>query len=103
MAKCYVYYSTQRPIAPGTCPKEGLQKVCNYSDRIPIAGIGAAWGAVVYDHELSLEDAINYELKFGGETILPVEMSSEAIDIVTATTQVSGEEAGRALKAFTLR
>lgn len=66
--KGYVYYSTQRPIAPGTCPKEGLQKVCNYSDRIPIAGIGAAWGAAVYDRELDLHEAIEYELKFGGET-----------------------------------
>ncbi len=66
--KGYVYYSTQRPVAPGTCPTEGILKISNYNNRYPIAGIGEAWGAIVYDHELSLEDAINYELKFGGET-----------------------------------
>lgn len=66
--KGYIYYSTQRPISPGTCPSKGILKVCNYSHRSPIAYIGEAWGAVVYDHELDFKEAAEYELKFGGET-----------------------------------
>ena len=66
--KGYVYYSTERPVAPGTCPSKGILKVCNYSRRSPIAGIGEAWGAVVYDRELDYTEAIEYELKYGGET-----------------------------------
>lgn len=72
--KGYVYYSTQRPIGPGTCPSKGILKVCNYGHRSPIAYIGEAsyigeaWGAVVYDHELDFKEAAEYELKFGGET-----------------------------------
>lgn len=67
MAKCYVYY-IQRRIAPESFPTEGVVKVSNYLRPSPIVGIGEAWGAIVYDHELNIEDAVNYELKFGGET-----------------------------------
>lgn len=69
--KGYVYYLTQRPIAPGACPTEGILKVSNYDSRYPIEGIGEAWGAVIYNHELSFDEICNYELKFGGETIVP--------------------------------
>ena len=66
--KGYVYYSTQRPIAPGTCPSKGILKVSNYNYRSPIEGIGKAWGAVVYDRELDLNEVCEYELMYGGET-----------------------------------
>lgn len=66
--KAYYYWLTERRVAPGAFPEEGLLKVSNFLHRSPIESVGLAWGAVVYDHELNLEDAVNYGLKFGGET-----------------------------------
>lgn len=68
--KAYVYYATQRPVSIGTCPSKGIQKIVNYNQRTPIAGIGEAWGAVLYNRELDLGEVCAYELKFGGETEL---------------------------------
>lgn len=57
------YYSTQRPVAPGTYPKRGCQKIMNFDDRIHIDEIGKeAWGYIDYDRELTPQETSNYEL-----------------------------------------
>lgn len=67
MAKCYVYY-IQRRIAPESFPTEGVVKVSNYLHPSPLEGIGEAWGAILYNRELTLQELCDYKLKYGGET-----------------------------------
>lgn len=67
MAKNYVYYSTQRPIGPGTFPKEGMVTFRNYSRRTPIYGVGMVWGFLYYNRELTIKEMADYELKWAGE------------------------------------
>ena len=44
------YYSTQRPLVPGGCPRAGVQKVHNYDEKEFCEEIGReAWGYVDYD------------------------------------------------------
>lgn len=62
----YVYWSTQRPIGIGTCPKEGMVRFHNYDKRTPIYSVGNTWGYVVYNRELSLKEVCDYELTFAG-------------------------------------
>ena len=65
--KEYVYYSTQRPIAPGTHPKEGVIQLHNYDKRSPVhtpTGIKDAWGYLIYNRELTLKEVCDYELTF---------------------------------------
>lgn len=67
----YRYYSTQRPVAPGTFPKPAGNKVFgirNYDSRIHIAEIGRdAWGYIDYTSPLDPRLAEEYELTYGGE------------------------------------
>lgn len=57
------YYSTQRPVAPGTFPKEGVQEIQNYDSRTYVEEIGReAWGHIDYSRELSEKEAADYEL-----------------------------------------
>lgn len=57
------YYSTQRPVAPGTFPKEGVNSITNFDTRKFIPEINRyAWGYIEYDTQLSGEDAAQYEL-----------------------------------------
>ena len=60
------YYSTQRPVSPGTFPKPAGNRVldiCNYDRRIYCDDIGReAWGYIDYEHPLPPEQAANYEL-----------------------------------------
>lgn len=60
----YRYYSTQRPIDPGTIPIEPKPtKVENFAERTFIESIGRqAWGYVEYPYELSAEEFTNLEL-----------------------------------------
>lgn len=67
MAIQYVYYSTQRPVGIGTCPKKGLLDFHNYDKRVPIVGVGNVWGYLIYNRELDLHELCDYELKFAGE------------------------------------
>lgn len=61
--KLYCYYSTQRPIGPGTCPKRPLE-VVNYDERTPVEqGAFAAWGLLFYDRPLSAKEVSDYELR----------------------------------------
>ena len=62
----YRYYSTQRPVAPGTFPKEKGNPVDikNYDERIDIPAEGLkAWGYVEYEKPLTEKQASDYELK----------------------------------------
>ena len=62
----YRYYSTQRPVAPGTFPKENGNPVDikNYDERIDIPAEGLkAWGYVEYEKPLTEKQASDYELK----------------------------------------
>lgn len=58
------YYSTQRPIDPGTIPTEPKPtKVENFVERTFIESIGRqAWGYVEYPYELSTKEFTNLEL-----------------------------------------
>lgn len=62
----YAYYSSLRPIGPGTFPKpEGnrIIKIKNYDTRTqtPIEDV-LAWGYIVYEKPLLLTLASQYEL-----------------------------------------
>lgn len=58
------YYSLYRPIGIGCCPKQGLKEVVNFDSRKLVEEIdNYAWGYVIYDHELSPEEAARYELE----------------------------------------
>ncbi len=57
------YYSTQRPIGPGSIPMNVVIKIVNFDYRKPVPKIGRpAWGYVVYDRELTQQEARSYEL-----------------------------------------
>lgn len=60
------YYSTQRPIGPGTFPKSPENKVLeihNFDSRTFCEEIGReAWGYIDYESPLTQEQAISHEL-----------------------------------------
>ena len=57
------YYSTQRPIMPGCCPRDGVLDVCNFDKRQFCEEIGRdAWGYVEFNRELTPEELSDYEL-----------------------------------------
>lgn len=57
------YYSTQRPVTPGSYPKDGAVHIENYSQPKLIDEIGrTAWGFIDYDRELTAEEAERWEL-----------------------------------------
>ena len=60
------YYSTQRPIAPGTYPKAGLTGFRNYGSREYIPEINReAWGELYYGRALLEKELEDYELMKG--------------------------------------
>lgn len=64
------YYSTQRPVGPGTFPKpEGnkVERVVNFPAKTYINEIWKqAYGYIDYKKPLSEQDISKYELTFGG-------------------------------------
>lgn len=57
------YYSTQRPLVPGGCPRAGVQKVHNYDEKKFCEEIGReAWGYADYNRGLTKEEVEDYEL-----------------------------------------
>lgn len=63
----YRYYSTQRPLTPGSCPRAGVQEVVNYDEKKFCEEIGMdAWGFVEYTRELTRQEADDYELTPAG-------------------------------------
>lgn len=63
----YRYYSTQRPLTPGSCPRAGVQEVVNYDEKKFCEEVGMdAWGFVEYTRELTKQEADDYELTPAG-------------------------------------
>lgn len=58
------YYSTQRPITPGCCPRiNEVSEIHNFDEKTFCEKIGMeAWGYIDYNSELSDEEAAEYEL-----------------------------------------
>ena len=60
------YYSTQRPVTPGSFPKPAGNKVVeihNYDSKTYCEELGReVWGYIDYEQPLHPEDAIDYEL-----------------------------------------
>ena len=60
------YYSTQRPIGPGSFPRSGqgaVEQIKNFDGRIFCKEIGRlAWGFIDFREPISPEEAAAYEL-----------------------------------------
>ena len=57
------YYSTQRPVSPGSYPTGAVISIVNFDTKQYIHEIdGNAWGYIEYGIELPVEDANSYEL-----------------------------------------
>lgn len=60
------YYSTNRPIAPGSFPKpagNAVIEICNFDCRQKVEGLNKeAWGWIKYKNKLTEQQAANYEL-----------------------------------------
>ena len=61
------YYSTQRPVAPGTFPKtQKVKDIVNFDRRQQIPEINhEAWGYIEYEAPLDADEANRYELIIG--------------------------------------
>ena len=65
--KTFRYYSTERPLMPGCCPRAGVYEVKNFETKMFCDEVGCeAWGYVDYMRELSPEEAADYELLSAG-------------------------------------
>ena len=64
------YYSTQRPVAPGSFPKpkeNPIERIVNFPARTYVDVIWKqAYGFIDYEKPLSDQEAKDYELVFGG-------------------------------------
>lgn len=62
------YYSTQRPVQPGSYPdRENVERIHNFDTKIFCGEIGReAWGYIDYREPLTKEQAEAYELTLGG-------------------------------------
>lgn len=61
--KTYRYYSTERPLMPGCCPRAGVYEVKNFDTKTFCDEVGCeVWGYVDYMRELLPEEAADYEL-----------------------------------------
>lgn len=64
----YRYFSTLRPVAPGTFPKEGVVEIHNFDRRKFVEEIDwNAWGYIDYRRKLTDKEIHDYELAYGGE------------------------------------
>lgn len=64
------YYATQRPIVPGSVPRDGLTEIHNFDDKTFCPSIDReAWGWAEYDHALTATDVERYELVQDGMRI----------------------------------
>lgn len=60
----YRYYSTERPVAPGTFPKKPEFEISNYPQKLYVDGTGfSAWGHIDYNEPLTDVEVQEYELK----------------------------------------
>ncbi len=60
----YRYYSTERPVAPGTFPKKPGCEISNYPQKFFIDKAAVhAWGHIDYNEPLTDQEIADYELK----------------------------------------
>lgn len=88
------YYSTQRPIGPGTYPrKDGTESITNFfNGKIFCEEIGReAWGFIEYKEPISANEARDYELMEAGAAGKVIEGTD---DKGKATAFVVAKEAG---------
>lgn len=75
-----IYYSTQRPIGPGTYPKlqgNEVLKIHNFTSKTYCEELGQeAWGYIGYEQPLTPEQIAGYELTPEGVIWYPVTVSS---------------------------
>lgn len=62
------YYSTQRPLGPGTFPRQdGTEKITNFDGKLYCEEIGReAWGYIEYHQPITENQAKAYELTASG-------------------------------------
>lgn len=76
----YRYYSTQRPVGPGTFPNPAVNKavnIWNFDKPVFCGQIGReAWGCVEYEHPLDDDVIKRYELMASGVKRFLVEVTS---------------------------
>ena len=75
------YYSTQRPVGPGTYPrKDGGETIHNFSNKTYCEEIGReAWGYIDYPEPLTEKEMLSYELMQSEEQA--TQHGADAIDI----------------------
>ena len=57
------YYSTQRPVSPGSYPTGGVISIVNFDTKRYVSEIGGnAWGYIEYSKDLPKKDVHAYEL-----------------------------------------
>ena len=57
----YKYYSSLRPIGPGTFPKDGMTGFKNYDRRTFVKSVNhEAWGEIFYDRQLTEKEIFSY-------------------------------------------
>ena len=87
----YRYYSTQRPIGPGTFPGRP-ESIENFDTRKEVPGIGHAWGYLEYREPLDDEAAKRYELK-------PAELKKFLVEVTSVhTLEVEAENEDKAIE-----
>ena len=74
------YYSTQRPVGPGTFPRPKGNKVVelhNFDSKTYCEEIGReAWGFIDYEQPLTPMQVASYELKAAGLKMFTVEVTT---------------------------
>lgn len=74
------YYSTHRPITPGSFPRpkgNPVLEITNFDNKLYCKELGQeAWGCIEYEHPLTVDEAKNYELIPEGIIWYPVTVSS---------------------------
>lgn len=96
------YYSTQRPVTPGSFPRAGEQEsVRNFENRTYCEEIGReAWGYVEYKGTLTDEEVKRYELTPAGrklwyEVTVAVYQNGQTRAILSRTVEASEKPACR--------
>ena len=87
----YRYYSTQRPVGPGTFPGRP-DNIVNFDSREDVPGIGPAWGYLEYREPLDDGTARSYELK-------PAELKMFLVEVTSVhTLMVEAENEDKAIE-----
>lgn len=100
------YFSTQRPVAPGTFPKPDGNKIVdiwNFKGPVFCEEIGReAWGYVVYEKALAEKEAADYELVSAGTKVFwCVTSTYDDQGRVTAAITATKEAACKPQQTFT--